>query len=135
MAFLAAPRNFVQPYKPFVRNSIGNKTFNRFNCSLKNRSVNLIEWNISVCLVESPHLRAPKIIQAAVNAAALNNAFQVKIGLAVPYNVYFFRVQFCANLAPVFVPGGGIYSYKPLIGSKNIKRIDLITIYIRNARL
>ncbi len=37
----------------------------------------------------------------AVNATALNNTPEVKISLPMTDNVYFFRVQFCANLASI----------------------------------
>jgi hypothetical protein len=50
-------------------------------------------------LQKSFRLQSSGFIQTAVNPAALNNAFQIQICLAVANNVYFFGVQFSAILA------------------------------------
>jgi hypothetical protein len=55
--------------------------------------------NMLVFIEKRFRLNTPKIIQTAINATALHNASQVKIGLSVPNNVYFFSVQFSAILA------------------------------------
>ena len=82
-----------------MRKSRLDKMLNRFDGSLQYGGIDFVKRNVSVRLKKCLGLGTPKIIQAAIHPAALNDAAEVKIGLSVTNNVYFFRVQFVAILA------------------------------------
>jgi len=46
-----------------------------------------------------------KLIEAAINPTALNDALQVKIGLSVPDEEYFFSDQFLRYFVPLAAGG------------------------------
>lgn len=87
LPLFSTPRNLVEAAKNFVRYSVGNEIRDCFDASLQGRGIYLIKRYITVGPVKRLRLKAAKIVQAAVNPAALYNALQVKIGLPVANDV------------------------------------------------
>lgn len=101
LAFADSPADLIETGQRLVRYAEPYKLAHRLLAAFQGRSVNFVEWNVTVSLEKSERLSATEIVKVGVNAASLNDVSQVKISLTVPYQVNFFDVQFSAILRPL----------------------------------
>ena len=67
--------------------------------SFQCRGIDLIEGNVLIRFEKRCRLASAQIIEIRIHTTTLHNVLEVKIRLAVPYEVNFFTDQFCIILA------------------------------------
>jgi len=82
-----------------MRDAAINKFLNGLLASFQSRCIDLVEWYVLICSEKRCGLAAPQLVEIRVHTTALNNVPEVKIRLAVPYEVNFFTDQFYIILA------------------------------------
>src|SRR5205085_2720740 len=90
---------FIKTCQRLARDTVIYKRLHGFDCPLQRGSVDLVEPDIAISMVECCRLQAASIIQRRINSTSLDDTLQVEISLTVANEVYFFAYQFRLNLA------------------------------------
>jgi hypothetical protein len=102
MTLLCSPAYFIQAYERVCGYAECHEIFYGLLAPFERRGVNFVKRYMLVRLKKSMGLLPPEFVEVSINTTTLYDVFQIKIGLAVPYQVNFFAVQFSAILGPAF---------------------------------